>query len=141
MSIDYGDKRVGIALTDPLQIVASGYTTLKNNEKLIDEITKICKEKSVDKIVVGIPYDVESKIGTSAKKVMDFVERLHNFLKNGLYDIEIYGEDERYTTIDANETLRELKVKNKRKKEVIDQIAAAKMLTNFLNNKNRERLK
>jgi len=141
MAIDYGDKRVGIALTDPLQIVASGYITLKNSEKLMEDILKICKEKSVDKIVIGIPYNEEYKIGNSAKKIMDFVEKLHLFFKEMSYNIEIYGEDERYTTTYANETLRELKVKNKRKKEVIDQIAASKMLTSFLNNRNRERLK
>jgi len=141
MAIDYGDKRVGIALTDPLKIVVSGYITLKNDKKLMNEIVKICNEKNVDKIVIGIPYNEEYKIGTSAKKIMDFVEKLDIFFKELSYNIEIYGEDERYTTTYANEILKELKVKNKRKKDVVDQIAASKMLTSFLNNKNRERLK
>ncbi len=140
MSIDYGDARVGIALTDPLQIAASGYATLKNSDTLMEEIAKICREKVVLQIVVGIPYDNNNNLGSSAKKIVDFTNRLDLFLKESGYEIEIYGEDERYTTIEAKETLKELKVKNKRQKEVIDQIAAAKTLSSFMNNRHKHRL-
>lgn len=70
LSIDYGESRVGIALTDPLKIITSGYKTLKNDEKLLESILEICKLKDIESIVIGIPFDNNSQIGISAKKVL-----------------------------------------------------------------------
>jgi putative holliday junction resolvase len=140
MSIDYGDVRIGIALTDPLQIISSGYKTIQNTNTSIQEIFQICKEKQVESVVIGIPFDSDSKIGKSASKVLTFSEKLINyFLKNNL-ELPFYEQDERYTTCSAIYSMREINVKKKNKKKVVDQIAAANILIEFMQSKQKIKL-
>src|SRR4030042_4607496 len=96
MAIDYGEVRIGIALSDPLKIISSGYKTLKNCKNIFDAILDICRLKDVDSIVVGIPLDQNSEIGSTAKKVLKFTKMLDNFLKANDLKIPIYEQDERY---------------------------------------------
>jgi putative holliday junction resolvase len=137
MSIDYGDVRIGIALTDPLKIIASGYVTLQNNHEICKNIHEICKEKDIDTIVFGMPYDADSKMGIAADKVVSFANDLLKYFESVDFTAEFYEEDERYTTIDAIRSMREIKVKNKKKKNVVDQIAAANILRAFMENKSK----
>jgi putative Holliday junction resolvase len=132
MAIDYGDARIGIALTDPLKIISSGYKTLQNKVNVFSEILDICKTKDVESIVIGIPFNQDSKIGDSAKKVLLFVNKMLDFFKNNNFSIPIYEQDERYSTQNAIESMREIKVKKDKKKQVVDQIAAANILYNFM---------
>ncbi len=140
MSIDYGEARVGIALTDPLKIIASGYKTLKNDDKLLKSIFEICKLKEVESIVIGIPFDNNSQIGKSAKKVLIFAENLLNFFIQNKFDMIFYEQDERYTTHEAYEIMKLNKLKNRKKKKVVDQIAAAKILSDFMSSTNKIQL-
>ena len=133
MAIDYGNARIGIALTDPLKIIASGYTTLKNDEGIFDNILALCREKEVESIVMGIPFDQDSKIGESALKVINFAKLLKEYLAENDFSIPFYEQDERYSTHEAYDAMRTVKVKNKKKKALVDQIAAAKILSDFMN--------
>lgn len=140
MSIDYGESRVGIALTDPLKIISSGYKTLKNDNKLIESILEICKLKDVESIVIGIPFDNNSQIGISAKKVLLFAEKLMKYFNQNKFNMPFYEQDERYTTCDAYEVMKLNKLKNKKKKKVVDQIAAAKILSDFMSSSKKIKL-
>ncbi|HOF00245.1 MAG TPA: Holliday junction resolvase RuvX [Spirochaetota bacterium] len=135
MSIDYGDARVGIALTDPLQIIASGFKTIPNNIELYREIYDIYVEKEVESIVIGVPYAERSEIGFAAKKVVNFTLNLFDFFKKNGIDPIFFEMDERYSTSSAQSSMKEIKVKNKRKKEIVDQIAAANILKDYLSQK------
>jgi len=140
MAIDYGTKRVGIALTDPLRITSSAYDTLSNTSSLNKEIFDIVKAKVVNEIVVGIPYNQESQIGDSALKVLKFVKKLDIYFKENDLDIIFYGQDERYSTIDAYDTMNHIKVKSKKRNQLIDQMAAANILRSFLESGYKEKL-
>ncbi len=133
MAVDYGDARIGIALTDPLQIISSGYKTLLNNAKIYDNILEICKDRVVESIVIGIPFRQDNSIGDAAKKVLLFSKNLIEHLKSAGIILPVYEQDERYTTIEAHSAMRELKVRKKKKKHVVDQIAASRILSGFLN--------
>ena len=140
MSIDYGESRIGIALSDPLKIIASGYKTLKNDNKLLESILEICKLKDIESIVIGIPFDNNSQIGISAKKVLLFTEKLMNYFVQNKFNTTFYEQDERYTTREAYEVMKLNKLKNKKKKKVVDQIAAAKILSDFMSSTNKNQL-
>lgn len=137
MSIDYGDVRVGIALTDPLQIIASGYQTLKHTNTILQDILDICLNKEVESIVVGIPFDQNSEVGSTAKKVLLFTKSLQDHFEKNNIILPFYEQDERYSTRDAIDSMREFKVKKKRKRKIVDQIAAAKILSNFMNSQSK----
>ncbi|MCK4796238.1 MAG: Holliday junction resolvase RuvX [Spirochaetes bacterium] len=140
IAIDYGEVRVGIALTDPLQIISSGYKTLTNDKNIFQSILSICKSKEVESLVIGIPFDQNSQIGDSAKKVLVFVGLLMNYFKENNYNIPIYEQDERYTTHEAIDVIKKIKLKKRRKTQVVDQIAAAKILSDFMANSNKVKL-
>jgi len=137
MSIDYGDKRIGIALTDPLQIISSGYKTIQNCKTIFQEILEICIEKEVESLVIGIPFDNDSKIGESAKKVLEFSKKLIKLIKSSNINITIYEQDERYTTQNAIKSMSSISVKRKNKKNIVDQIAAANILYDFMQSKSK----
>ncbi|MBN2544842.1 MAG: Holliday junction resolvase RuvX [Spirochaetes bacterium] len=140
MAIDYGDVRIGIALTDPLKIISSGYKTLKNCKNIFDAILDICRLKDVESIVIGIPLDQNSEIGTTAKKVLRFTKKLDNFLRENKLNIPIYEQDERYSTFEALDIMKTMKIKKKNKKNLIDQIAASAILNNFMKSSNKKKL-
>ena len=140
MAIDYGEVRIGIALSDPLKIIASGYETLKNDNNIFESILSLCRSKNVDSIVIGIPFDINSEIGDSAKKVLIFTKKLKDFLKENNLDIPFFEQDERYTTHEAYEVIKLNKVKTKKKKKIVDQIAAAKILYDFMQSSNKVKL-
>lgn len=135
MAIDYGEKRVGISLTDPLNIIVSPYLTLKNDNNIFLNIIKICKEKKVEIIVIGMPFNKEYKTGFAAKKVIKFMNNLIQlFLKEGL-NITFYEQDESFSTREAYDKIKKVKLKNK--KEKIDAIASTNILNDFIASKNK----
>ena len=132
MAIDYGLSRIGIALTDPLQIISSGFVTLTNDSDSYKNIIDIIKTKDVETLVIGIPFDQESKIGDSARKVLVFAERLLSEMEKIKLKISVYEQDERYSTRTAHESMSLTKIKNKNRKKIVDQIAAANILKEFM---------
>lgn len=130
MGIDYGSVRVGVAISDPLRIIAQGIAVLKNSTKLFDEIRTIAREYDVETIVVGMPFTVRGERGEKAAEVGQFITRLRDELS-----LEVVECDERYTSRMAHETLHTMGVpkKKRRSKERIDAMASALILQEYLN--------
>lgn len=130
MGIDYGDSRVGIALSDPLGITAQGLTTLPNKvySKMLDNLVSLVKEHNVDKIVLGMPKNLNGTSGDRAEVTENFREEL----KLRLPDTEIVLWDERLTTVQAAGILNVTNTRGKDRKNVIDTVAASIILQSYL---------
>ncbi|NLY78176.1 MAG: Holliday junction resolvase RuvX [Tissierellia bacterium] len=129
MGLDVGDKTIGVAISDPMLITAQGIKTIKreSNKKDIDEISSLVKEYNVTKIVVGLPKNMNNTIGPQGEKVIDFVNKL-----NKKVNVEIIFQDERLTTVAAERTLIEGNMSRKKRKNVIDMVAATYILQTYL---------
>ena len=130
MGIDYGDTRVGIALSDPLEITAQGHTTLLNKvyPKMLDALIKIVAEYDVKKIVLGMPKNLD---GSSGDRV-EVTEMFHRDLQEKLPGMEIVLWDERLTTVQATGILNVTNTRGKDRKSVIDTVAASIILQSYL---------
>lgn len=129
MGIDFGDARVGIALSDPLGMLAQRYTTLTNTggKKLFEQITAIIEEKQVSHIVVGLPKNMDATEGFRADATYAFAERLKTYT-----NVPISFWDERLTTVAAHGYLNELDVRGKKRKETVDAVSAELILEGFM---------
>ena len=132
MGLDYGSKTVGVAVSDPLLITAQGIETITRREenklrKTCARIEELIAEYEVERIVVGFPKLLNNDIGERAKKAMEFGEMLKR--RTGL---EVVMWDERLTTIEAERTLIENKVRRENRKKFIDKIAAVFILQGYL---------
>ncbi len=129
MGIDFGDARVGIALSDPLMIMSQGYKTIKNDgtDSLFLEIAEIIKEKEVTKIIIGLPKNMDNSQGFRTDATMEFAEKLKNYT-----DVEIDFSDERLTTVSAHGFLNEMNVKGKKRKGAVDTLSAALILETYM---------
>lgn len=126
LGIDYGEKRVGIALSDPMQILASPFEIIKhddNDEIVVTRIIEIIKTKSVTKIILGLPLNMNGSVGFQAERVYEFAERLKQQT-----NIAIIFEDERESSKKVKEAMKAIKSKDER----IDDRAAAIILQNYL---------
>lgn len=129
LAIDYGDVRVGLALTDPLNITAQGLETLVINgsdKKFISGIRKIISESDVKKVVLGNPKNMD---GTDSFKSLKIKELVPQIEKLG---VEVILWDERLTTVSAYKTMRELNISQKNKNKVADKLAAVYILEGYL---------
>ena len=133
IAIDYGEKRIGVAITDPLKLFAKPHCTIENHTdaQVESEIIKIIKEQKVDKLIVGLPIAISGDDSAKTKEVRDFVEKLKISLAHTGCQIEMW--DERYSTADANELCKQKGLDWKNARKVVDQIAAAVILQNYLN--------
>ncbi len=133
MAIDYGDVRIGVAMTDPMQIIAGQSQTLANTPEVFAEIARMVKSESVESVVLGMPYSEQATVGFAARKVVKFAIGLTEaFSQNGL-DIPLYEQDEGYTTVNAYQAMSTMSIKKrKKKKQIVDQIAATKILQEFM---------
>lgn len=129
MSIDHGAVRVGIAISDPMQIIARPYKVIINNDNLLDEITSIIKKEGIRKIILGLPLNLNGVDTQKTKEVREFAEKL----KKGI-SIPVILWDERYTTVEANEALQKMGYNIHECKDVIDKVAASLILRNYLEN-------
>ena len=136
MAIDYGDVRIGIAMTDPMQIIAGQSQTLANTPDTFTEIVRMVKSESVESIVLGMPYSEQATVGFAARKVVKFAIGLTEaFSQNGI-NIPLYEQDEGYTTVSAYQSMSKMSIKKrKKKKQIVDQIAATKILQEFMDTK------
>ena len=126
MALDVGTKRIGVALSDYLQVIAVPNVCIqrKPEEKAIEEIIKIAKENNVEKIVVGLPKNMDGSIGDQAKDCIEFSQKIVGF--------DIILEDERLTSEEAEERLRERKVDFKKNKGLVDIESACVILEQYL---------
>ena len=130
LSIDYGEKRIGLAITDPLAITARGFQTLINKGRagLIKILIEIIKSNEIKKVIIGIPYSLDDSIGPMAEKVKKFGEEL-----SARTDVEIEEWPEEFSSEDAKTELRKLGVEFRKDKGKVDMMAAALILRSYLN--------
>lgn len=129
MAIDYGGKRTGIAVTDPMQIIATGLTTIPSAE-LIDFIKKYTSTETVERIIIGLPVNWD---GTDTHGTLPATQAI-NRLKKNFPNIPVEAVDERYTSKMAKDAMLEMgmKKKQRRDKKLVDEIAATILLQEFL---------
>jgi putative Holliday junction resolvase len=137
MSIDYGVKRCGIAVTDTLQIIANGLTTVKSSELLVFIRTYIEREP-VECIVMGKPKQVNNKPSENMRHVTAFINTLHKHMPH--IKVELY--DERFTSVIAHRTMIDagLGRKARANKELVDEISATIILQDYLESKKYNKL-
>ena len=135
IGLDVGDKTIGVAVSDPLNITAQGITTIervgikKDTGKVIDYI----REYECDTVVIGLPLKLDGSDSPQTEKVREFRQRLENKLKGGgMANIHVEYYDERLTTVMAERVLIEADMSRKRRKEVIDRQAAVIILQSYL---------
>lgn len=135
MGIDYGIKRIGIAMTDIMQIMASPFETIDSSEsvkKNAAKIVEIAKENDVSSIVVGVPFNMNGTEGEMADTVRKFIEEVKN-----ITDIQIFEIDERLTTAQAERMLiDEGDVSREKRKGLKDKLAASFILQTYLDTVN-----
>lgn len=132
LGIDYGEARVGIAVTDPLNITAQGLETIQRNgsdKVILKRLDEILKNYEVDTIVVGMPLNMDGTISERAKITEEFVHKLK--CKYNKFKIEII--DERLTTVEAHKTMNFLDINKNKKKNIVDTISAVYILETYLN--------
>ncbi len=134
MGIDLGDVRIGIALSDTMQIIASAFETYKrvSDEVDLNHINDIISDKEVDTVVIGYPVNMDGTIGDRAKKAEEFAKKLEDFCK-----IKVVLQDERLSTVSAQKLLISSDVRREKRKEVVDKIASAIILQTYLNTNRR----
>lgn len=134
LGIDYGDSRVGVAVSDPLGITAQGLETIhhKGNDKVVlKRLEEIVQEKQISTIVIGMPYHMN---GTESDRVQ-ITRRFIHKLKCKFPKIAIEEIDERLTTVAAHKTMNDLEVKKDKKRGIVDTISAVYILEMYMNKK------
>lgn len=129
LGIDYGDARVGIAVSDLLGITAQGVKTIKNTgtKKLLAGLEDVIKEYKPEKIVIGLPKNMDGSEGFRVDATKEFAEKLKE-----IYDGEIVFWDERMSSLGAKRYLNETNTRGKKRKAVLDTVAACIILEGYL---------
>ena len=129
LGIDYGDARVGVAVSDLLGITAQGVKTIKNTgiKKLLAELKEVIDEYKPEKIVIGLPKNMDGSEGVRAQATREFAKRLEE-----IYDGKIIFWDERLSSMGAKRYLNETNTRGKKRKEVLDTVAACIILEGYL---------
>lgn len=137
MALDVGDRTIGVAVSDPLFIMAEGYSTIfrESIEKDLESLKNIIVKENIIKVVIGLPKNMNNTIGPQGEKVLSLVDELKDFLVKNSFDIEIVMQDERLTTVSAERILIEGNMSRKKRKKVIDKVAATYILQSYLDRK------
>ena len=133
LGIDYGEARVGVAITDALNITVQGLETIQRNGSdriVLRRLDEILEQYEVDTIVVGMPFNMNGTMSKRAKITEEFIHKL----KCKYNKIKIEVVDERLTTVEAHKTMSFLEVNKHKKKNIVDTISATYILETFLNN-------
>ncbi|MXZ00952.1 Holliday junction resolvase RuvX [Candidatus Poribacteria bacterium] len=130
LGLDIGDVRIGVALSDELGVAAHPLCTLTRKNRKVDliAISDLVSIHKVERVVIGLPISLDGSIGPQAEKIQNFAKRLAQVI-----DIPIEFQDERFTTAEAEDLLRALNKDTKEQKELIDEVAAVIILTDYLN--------
>lgn len=136
LGLDLGTRTLGIAISDLTHTIASTYKTIRYDEEdyqtLINELKKIIELEKIDKIVLGLPKNMNNTIGESALRCLNFKELIEKEL-----NIEVVMQDERLTTIEATNYMLEADISRKKRKKKIDSLAANIILQSYLDRKER----
>ena len=130
MALDFGDARIGIAMSDIMKIIANGYETYKrvSEEKDLQYIVGLVKPNAVDEIVFGLPINMDGTEGDRVLRTREFADKLQQLIPN----VKISFQDERLTTVTGERMLIEAGVRREKRKGVIDKIAATIILQQYL---------
>ncbi len=134
LSVDYGDKRTGIAVCDKFEMLASPVCVLTewNAEVLADKIVSLAVEKKAEEIIIGLPKNMDGSKGFRAEAC----ESLGDIIKEKT-SISVKFWDERLTTVSAHRILNETNVRGKKRKAVVDAVAAEIILQNYIDSRKR----
>jgi putative Holliday junction resolvase len=129
MGLDVGEKRIGVALSDPLGIIASALTVVgrKTEEAALKQIIELVRENEVERIVVGLPRSLDGSLGRQAQAVQSFV----GLLEKGT-QLSVVTWDERLSTVAAERALLEMGMKRDKRKKRRDSLAASFILQGYL---------
>jgi len=127
LALDYGRARIGIAISDELQLLAHPLETISASQQPAARIAEIVREKNIDHVVAGIPKRMNGQIGSAATEVLEFVEKLRANLP-----CPVVTWDERLTTIAAQRALRAAGKKTRHTRRFVDQVAAQMILQSYL---------
>ncbi len=138
LGLDYGDKTVGVSMSDETETIATGIEIIRRDKEesikqSVSRIKELIKEYNVQKIVLGYPKNLDGSEGFRCEKTIEFKERLHRNFKK--MDIELF--DERFSTVSVTMVFQEAKMKKEQQKEVVDKMAAVIILQNYLDTKNK----
>lgn len=133
LGLDIGSKTIGVAVSDPMNIIAQGLKTIerKDLDSDIDQLIEIAQDYGVDLIVVGKPLNMNNSEGKSIQRVMNIANRLAD--KSG---IDLIYQDERLTSVSANKVLIDSNVRRENRKQYVDKIAATYILQTYLDWRN-----
>ena len=129
ISIDYGEKRIGVAVTDQLKMFVTPYTTIENRSEdwVFSELLKIFSEQRIERVIIGLPLNIEGEDTPKTTEVRVFFQKLTEKT-----NLPLILWDERYSTSEANEFLISKGINWQKSKEIVDQIAAAVILESYL---------
>lgn len=132
LAIDYGRKRTGIAVTDPMQIIANGLTTVSTHQ-LMDFLLNYIKQEPVERIIIGHPKQMNNEDSENMKNIIPFMNRLKKLLP----DMPVELVDERFTSVLAHQAMLAggLKKKDRQNKALVDEISATIILQSYLESK------
>ncbi|MBI4583606.1 MAG: Holliday junction resolvase RuvX [Planctomycetes bacterium] len=131
LAIDYGTRRFGLALSNPLASIALPLEVVEGEESLYSFLEDLLEEKEVELLVLGLPRNMNGSLGPKAKEVLKFKDRLAARIPR---PIELW--DERLTTVQAEQALRESGLSLKKRREKVDKVAAQILLQSFLDSRN-----
>ena len=132
LGIDYGDARVGIAITDPLNITVQGLETIQTNGSdkiLLRRLDEILSEYEIDTIIVGMPYNLKGEKTVRAEITEQFIHKL----KCKYNKMNIDTIDERLTTVEAHKTMNLLDINKNKKRNIVDTLSAVYILEKYIN--------
>ncbi len=133
LSIDFGTVRIGLAVSDPLGFTAQGLETLKvqSKQKVLDYLVKLCREREVTEVVVGLPINMNGTLGPKATETLEWIKKLEGVLPG----IPVKTWDERLTSREANRLMIEEGLSRSRQRQESDRLAATLILQNYLESK------
>ncbi len=130
LGLDFGRARIGVAISDELQLLAHPLETIQANQQPAARIAEIVRERKIDHVVAGIPKRMNGQIGPAATEVLESVERLRAILL-----CRIVTWDERLTTVAAHRALRDAGKKTRHTRGYVDQVAAQMILQSYLDSR------
>jgi putative Holliday junction resolvase len=134
LGIDYGTKRIGVAMSDPTRLIAQGTATLTNDADAIERLLEIIRKEEVTRIVVGMPYSADGGKGSKAREVDEFIKTLRERTT-----VMIDTWDESYSSVNAHRAFIEsgMKKRKRQQKHRVDEMAARMILQEYLDSVNR----
>jgi putative Holliday junction resolvase len=129
LALDYGSRRIGLAISDALGVTAQGLPTLHRTRKHddLDHLRRVIRQYAVKELLLGLPLRMSGNEGIQSDKVQVFAEELRRKFK-----LPVHVFDERLTSVEANRLLREADISSRRRAEVVDQMAAVLILQSYL---------